>query len=876
MNWFQSPLDTTTDLRCLVALAVWVFLAWLHRVLSRRRNRIPGFGIGSNKAAQIALVVPRVAVAFAGWLMLLRMTDGLITTSAFLPYWMIGLAAAIVTEVVLGCYAAEQTLNKQGGRRGQIMAFLMPLPRMAAIGLLAIQMLQPTRSHEEETREERTIAVVMDTSASMDLPARIAPDDSRTRRQIADELLAKAAGGDTLLAKLEQRYNVKLYQMNATARLTPKRDVSDTDTGKPDPVADQSAQFAQSTNFSAAFRRINGDIATSSLSGVVLLTDGCDHSDVDVHDSAGFLESNDIPLNSIMIGSNEPVRDAEVVALQTPSQIYHGDELTLQAIVRADQFQNQMATVRLMEGGEVVEERELQFTSDRHRETVRFRYEPREARLHNFTAELSGLRDDEIPDNNVAHSQVWVSKDRIRVLIVEDRPRWEFRYLRNLFAGRDKSVFLQAALLQPDRLAGVPAPMVRQASALRAFDDCNANALPAHEAEWLKFDVIVLGDVDPVRLGADAISALETFVQDHGGSLVILSGPNHMPHSYSNTSLRDLLPAKLTKQTLIPTINAATSVRFQPTAEGLNHVVLQRAGMNTEQAGKSFPSLSWRHPASEAKIGATVLAYAAEQNTAVNTAPNLTANRKQQRQRALMLWHRVGAGKVLQMNFDESWRLRYGIGDRLHHQFWGQIVRWCASDRLSVGTDLVRMGTDKLIYRFAETIKVKARLLDAQRNAVVDGDVRAVLLQDDEVVQSVELSPDPAKAGLLTGEFRDLKDGGAYRVELAGNQVEQLLKLDSPEAESIGLDIGVKAITTGNEALDVVADDTVLKQLAGWTDGIVTTPEDTDRILESLGPESFFQRRRWTTPLWNKWPIILTFLSCLSFEWILRKINGRV
>jgi len=290
--------------------------------------------------------------------------------------------------------------------------------------------------------------------------------------------------------------------------------------------------------------------------------------------------------------------------------------------------------------------------------------------------------------------------------------------------------------------------------------------------------------------------------------------------------------------------------------------------MNTERAWNSFPALSWRHPASEAKVGATVLAYAADQN--------IDANIEQQRQRALMLWHRVGAGKVLQLNFDESWRLRYGIGDRLHHQFWGQIVRWCASDRLSVGTDLVRMGTDKVIYRVGETIKVKARLLDAQRNAVVDGKARAVLLKDDEIVQSVELTPDPEKSGLLTGEIRDLKEGGGYRLELAGQQVEQLLQLESPDAETIGLDIGVNAIATSNEALDVVADDTVLRQLADWTGGVVTSPDDADRILDSLGPESSFQRRRWATPLWNTWPVIFTFLSCLSFEWILRKMNGHV
>lgn len=856
MNSFESVIDTTAVSWCLIAVTVWLSAAWLHRTFR-------------STAVRITLLLPRIAAAFSVWLMLLQITDGLIGTSAVFPFRVISLVAAIVSEVVFWCYAAELTPEKRTRRRGLSVTFLMPLLRMAAIGLLSVQLLQPTRSHEEEKREERTVAVVMDVSASMDLPARTAPDDDQTRRQIARELLTNHAdSGHGLIEKLKQRYAVELYLMDATARLYPESALRPVDTRQRSPTSDPPADLAQSTNIAAALRRINGDIPSSTLSGVVLLTDGCDHSDSDVHDSVGFLETNHIPLNSVLIGSSEPIRDAEIVTLQAPSQIYHGDELTIKAVVRADQFRNEIATVRLLEGDQVVEQRELQITSDRHREKMSFRHEPKEARLHNYRVELSGLEDDETPANNIASCQVWVSKDHIRVLIVEDRPRWEFRYLRNLLAGRDRSVFLQAVLLQPDRLAGVPDPMVIRASALRAFDDCNANALPASEAEWLKFDVIVLGDVDPNHLGPAGIKVLETFVQDHGGSLVILSGANHMPHSYSDTPLRDLLPAKIANRPPDPAIRGQGSVRFRPTAEGLNHVVLQRTGMNTERAWKSLTDLSWRHPASEAKIGATVLAYAADEN--------LAADADQQRQRALMLWHRVGAGKVLQLNFDESWRLRYGIGDRLHHQFWGQIVRWCASARLSVGTDLVRMGTDKVMYRVGEKIKVRARLLDAQRNPVEEGEVRAVLLRDGEVVQSVELISDSEKAGLLVGEISDLKEGGAYRVALAGDQVHQLLQLDSPDAESIGLDIGVKAITTGNEALDVVADDTVLRQLADWTGGVVTSSRDAERILDSLGPESSFQRRRWTTPLWNRWPVVLVFLSCLSLEWLLRKMTGRV
>ena len=149
-------------------------------------------------------------------------------------------------------------------------------------------------------------------------------------------------------------------------------------------------------------------------------------------------------------------------------------------------------------------------------------------------------------------------------------------------------------------------------------------------------------------------------------------------------------------------------------------------------------------------------------------------------------------------------------------------------------------------------------------------------MQGDEVIHSVELTPDAAKSGLLTAEIRDVKNDGAYRIELVGDDVDRLLALDSSDAESVGMEIGIRNVATGNEALDVVADDTVLRQLADWTGGTVATPADAERVLESLGPESSFSRRRWATPLWNTWPVVLAFLSILSLEWILRKRAGFV
>ena len=151
-----------------------------------------------------------------------------------------------------------------------------------------------------------------------------------------------------------------------------------------------------------------------------------------------------------------------------------------------------------------------------------------------------------------------------------------------------------------------------------------------------------------------------------------------------------------------------------------------------------------------------------------------------------MLWHRFGTGKVLQLNFDETWRLRYGIGDRLHHEFWGQIIRWAVSDRLSAGTDLVRLGTDRTLYKSGEVISVQARLLNADRSPVMDAPVQARIVFENEVIRTIDLIPHPQNLGMLHGEVRDLTQPGKYHIELSGESSTSCWRLKRRELKRWG------------------------------------------------------------------------------------------
>jgi hypothetical protein len=181
--------------------------------------------------------------------------------------------------------------------------------------------------------------------------------------------------------------------------------------------------------------------------------------------------------------------------------------------------------------------------NDDFRVSVALGHVPKETGIHSYQVEMETKPDDLIKENKRVERFVAVTDARIKLLLIDDRPRWEFRYVRNLFTGRDKTVQLQHVLLTPDRLNGAAERPPLAASASRPYGEFEATAVPESAEEWLKFEVILLGDVPPDSLDPPTIEVLERFVGKHGGTLVVVAGPNFMPHAYAGTKLAELLPA---------------------------------------------------------------------------------------------------------------------------------------------------------------------------------------------------------------------------------------------------------------------------------------------------------------------------------------------
>ncbi len=709
----------------------------------------------------------------------------------------------------------------------------------------------------------------------------------KTRQAIQRAALLESPDGEpSVLEKLQEKYYVKMYRFASRPQET---DVQAWRSEIPVAAyssADLSAEPAasQSTDFAAALKKVQADIPPDMLAGVLVLSDGRHNGRESFEETALRLGGQKSPVCSVLIGSSRARSDAAVASLDAPESVYLEDKLIVRAHLKLDGLNGKEAKVRLERDTVVVDEKTVRISGDSFRAVVELGDTPQEKGLHNYQVKIEPFEEELLRENNVRETHVVVSDDRTKLLIIDGRPRWEFRYVRNLFAGRDQSVQLQHVLLQPDTLADTPAPAKTPASAARPPEEREATELPATEEEWLKFDVIILGDVAPRDLGEEHLHSLEKFVGERGGTLIVIAGPQFMPGAYADSRLQELLPINFVAQS--PDTAGTTRSRIALADAGRSQLMmrLSDSAEENQRVWGSVPELDWRFPVQDTKAGAVVLAFAMplpppaffEPKAAASPheAEQITRQRQEfERKNALIAYHKYALGQVMMLNFDQTWRLRYRVGDTYHHRFWGQMLRWATADKLPVGTVQVRLGTNRILYPPDEPVIVRAKLVDTDHSPVISKDVTVKVFEDQRLVMQHKLAYQQGSAGMYIANLGSFVPNKNYRVELEGADIRRLLAEEN--VTTLQSEFRVAA-TSPTELIELGADRSALDQMAQLSGGAVATPAEAAGLLKHLGSgiQKITEHRQ--IQLWNSWPLLAILVLLVTVEWVLRKRTGLV
>lgn len=868
-----------------LGVAAWVACHWaLRRYASNKLNvwqrALAGFPAG--------LIGSWLVLQFAARLVFMQTPWPLILVAA---------VSAASLEAVSAFYVHECARISPRSAKA-VVAF-----RMGAVALTLFVLAQPVVIGERSRTLGRRVVVLVDDSASMHFKDGLMTDEERadaakalgveslpetTRSELVRGVME--GSGKAVLDRLAEKYSVDVFRFGGSVA----RDA--------EPFADRELDakeraFRSSTDISRALELVLEQVPSEEIVSVVMFTDGRHNGGVGVDSVARRFGSYGIPVHSVVVGGTRRPFDLALAAVDAPESVFLGDKVRVTVSVsasRADGRRAKLVVSRTVGGeGEPVEvgSKDVEVSGEEWSGEFKFTDVPGDKGVYRYHVALERAEGELFDDNNDREVDVAVSDDRTNVLLVDGRPRWEYRYLRNLFYGRDKSVHLQDWIVRPDTIAGIPPQPLPPASADRPFGESEAEGFPMTLEEWLKFDVIIIGDVGRDVLTEDVEERIKECVERKGALLVLVSGSEHMPCEYGSGLLRDMMPAEIVPGEGSRRAAPENDFRLSLAPAGRGHPVMSQSSsaVESEDIWNDVPDFHWRLPVKSVAAGADVLAYAKTRDgsasrgdtaeaiaASVEDDPEeamrrLEAMRNEQANNALVVASAFGKGKVLMLLTDSMWRLRSKQGDQVHHRFWGQVMRWGAGERLRAGNKNVRLGTDQLRYGAGEKVEVRARFLDWGFKGIDGLEPRVMLtVPGEKRARALTLTQRPDGNGFYSCELDDCTTPGEYGLSLLTCEKAKSVLRDLYPSE-VETTFSVVTSKRAAEDVDVTATRGHALRIAKATGARVMSPAEFAAFDPDMGEGSKSVAERVEFRLWSLPPLFLLVVGLLTAEWITRK-----
>jgi hypothetical protein len=540
---------------------------------------------------------------------------------------------------------------------------------------------------------------------------------------------------------------------------------------------------------------------------------------------------------SVGLGSDTSPPDIELADALVDDDVFVDDLVSVQVYIKATGLEGQSAKITLRREGDSspIAETSVTLPSAGQLLTTHLIDRPTTAGEVTYLIEIEARENETNRGNNRKRRIVQVHDEKIRVLMVQGYPSYEFRFLKTLLE-RDRTIQLSTYLQDADPEFGE-----QDKSALRAF--------PVGRDELFEYDVLVIGDVDPRLLPRSVWQNVRAFVTEKGGGVAFIAGPRYLPWLYrDNSDVSALLPVESDSRAAAEGDQLPDRVRdgfvVQPTLLGQQSPMLQLGDtpLQSQQIWRNLAPLYWLADVGGLKPAAQVLAQGP------TSIP-------------VMIFQYVGPGRVLFHAIDSTWRWRIGAGDTYFARYWVQTIRYLARGKLSRGRG-AQLTADRREYRRGEVVNLRVRFFDA-RVAPTGDDVIVLVESSGQPRRRVTLHRNPSVEQVFEGSLSDLTEG-RYEVvlselQLPGNPPAAQFTVVAPPGELASLEMDVAALaaaaeTTHGKFYTIANADRLLAEL----------PASRRVPLESLPP----------IPIWNRWWLLGAFLVCITGEWILRKRKG--
>ncbi|MBR0459881.1 MAG: hypothetical protein IJJ26_11645 [Victivallales bacterium] len=528
-----------------------------------------------------------------------------------LPLWLLVLCGIAFGVLAWRSYAVCRLTLRQ--------RWLLFSLRMAAFLVIAWLVCQPSLRRTRAEVERPAVAVVVDSSASMEDNPLAAPQSraARAREYLRSSAFRKAVSG---------------------ARVTYFSAGENLSEGWTEEMLSNSPRSFLSDNLSRLAARFRGD----NLAGVILLSDGLDQSaqsfDPTLLGAPVFIPELEEP-GSLAATQKD---DFLVGLLAYPKRVILNWKTTISVTIQRRSGEGPATfPVQLRLKGSVLQTQNVEFAERENLRRLQFEVEPTEvgALVYEIRIDIA----DEEASNNRKEFLLDVTDAKQRILYLEGTPRWDFKFLkRSLLAEKN---FQLSAYLRAGNGGFIN------------FDETGAGAaLPTlDEASLRPYRVVILGDLPAASLTSNEATALCKFVEKGGGLLFTGGVTSFSAQGVAHLAeLEPLLPAK--------------SEEGASMKEGRFPVDFTSEG----RALSTFAAL-----AEEVRFPAVLTLWGPVKPNGFATSYLASGEGS-----PVLLGRRYGQGRVAMLLSDSMWRWQLGSGASatkgLYGRFVTQLLHWLA------------------------------------------------------------------------------------------------------------------------------------------------------------------------------------------------------
>ncbi|HVJ68209.1 MAG TPA: VWA domain-containing protein [Caulifigura sp.] len=758
------------------------------------------------------------------------------------------LAVAFIAIAAVGVWLYRQDARHLPRGWPIILAAL----RVTALAGLAAILLNPHTRTQTTGYRPSEVAVVVDTSTSMQQPA----DDvtpgvtGPTRAERARELLAQSP----LIGELRKTHVVDIFTFDSDLKPQAQR-LEQLKQGEPTGGKDVDwmklvEPQGSSTRLADSIDKLLAESRSRTLAGVIVLSDGASNAGRDMHPANERAKEQGVKLFAVGFGGTRPPINVAIQKVVLPTDVQKGDPFEITALLQGLNVGGKSATVELLQKGpndvqpSVVDTKQVPLTDGEIAET-KFDQQSTEGGSYEFTlrARIPDVAETR-EDDNVQSRTINVFDRPLKVLTVAGGPMREYVFSRNVL-NRNRSMLVDVWLQTGE--AGISQ---------------DANQLlfkfPETREDLFAYDVLLAFDPDWSKISLEQQKWIEEWVSNEGGGLMFIASDVFTPaltvNRDSSNPLDKLLPVVLDQ--VMPAIGsrdrAAVAQPLTFTPEGKSAEFLQ-IGDNAESSAEAwaqFPGVFRCFPTRGRKAGTTVyLEFSDPLARGVDGAP------------ALLAGHRFGQGSVLYLGSPEFWRLR-SLSEDYYERLWTKFTRKVGEGRSKRGVQRALVILEGREVELGQTVPVRVRAVNAQFQPLAAEKIRIEVIdpRGRPLVPAPVLDRDRNRATEYFGNFR-VALPGRYRIELNVPDTN-----DKATSE-------VDVLVPQREFASLTQDVPGLKTLVDGTGGGYFTPAEATKLpdlIPSAGEEFIIDQR--IKELWDRPWMLWLLVGLLSLEWLLRKL----